>query len=713
MKRFLYFLFIFFLFSIFSYGVNENPFGIVFTIDEQGYLIFLEGADVRLCGTNITTTTNTEGIYTFTEELDFYMDKYILKVTKDNYPTTYTAITPAFLVEEFNSLNGILVLPNSYAPSSGKSHIIVFTYGQEDIIYGASARVYNSNNQRVDNQSNVQYIKVIDNGEEDNGEEQPPKIEFVDAPGDDTVGYIIKDLSPGYYSISAYKDNIELGHRPVITFANSIISCVSTVDGVWYLGSTDFHGELKDEEDNKVQGAQVKTVGPNYYGTTDGNGQFTISSLSYPSIFFFKSSKTGYKDTYRLGVVYDANGEENEFFIIISEAAFNKVVNDLNISPDPNKGYYVGGILDYYGNRIKNVKVKVVDEQGDIIEGIKVYYMDSNREKFDPDLEMTTDSGVFLIPNLDPGQVYYLHFEIIEPNIGLVVLDLGTVFKNGLTFGGLLAGNIEKGNLEVIGFDMDDLLIGKNAQNIVALKFKLKETTNYESVTLEEDTLIITDKGSGDMAKVSAKLILDSNDNGQLDEGDLPLSDVNPDPENRKIIFNPSTENFNIRGEEKTLFVVYNITNATPGETYLATINENSDIRAKGLTSELFVSVEGAPVKGGEIIIMTEGPPDIYVDPDSYNFGKIEVGEESGELTIKVKNIGDQQLIITEQITLSGNTSDFTLIANNVSKQTIINTGEEKTIIVKFNPQSNGIKTLTISIPSNDPDENPYNITLQ
>ncbi|MCM8785295.1 MAG: hypothetical protein NC827_04455, partial [Candidatus Omnitrophica bacterium] len=42
-----------------------------------------------------------------------------------------------------------------------------------------------------------------------------------------------------------------------------------------------------------------------------------------------------------------------------------------------------------------------------------------------------------------------------------------------------------------------------------------------------------------------------------------------------------------------------------------------------------------------------------------------------------------------------------------------INTGEEKTIIVKFNPQSNGIKTLTISIPSNDPDENPYNITLQ
>ena len=701
MKRNLLVSFVFVSFALASCLFAQQPVGEVFTVDGSGNISPVSGANIRITGTNITTTSDNNGEYTFSN-VDTEIDFYILKATKDGLIPTYTIPTPSGIVEETQKLNKIIILPNEYTPEGGRSHLVVLTSNSTsgELVPGAYARVYDKDNNRVDTQYTIKYVKLI------LGEGGPQQMELVDTPGDDTYGYIVYNLPPSIYFVSAYKSGFTFNTRPSFTFADSITTGID-IDGVWQVsGTKSFTGKCVDIEENKgpVSGASVSFIGlPGFSATSTSDGTFTINALPYFSIGVLKASKDGYKNTCYPFLISDET--ESETIRMISDTTFNTVATNLGITIDANKGNFVGGIFDYYDNSIRNIEVKGVDETGTET-SLDVYYMDSNGEKFDKNLTKTTDDSTFLTPNIEVDKPVYTKFTLGQNDIyyGFIFSFPDSIFLSMFEF------DIEKGNLELQNPGQESSkVINGNATDEVVLKFNLSETTNYENVNLGQDTIVITDTGNGDMSKISeAKIVLDNNENGQFDTGEDSVSGT-INQADRKIEFHP---NWTVNaGDSINLLVLYSFSNATGGDEYKATIQKNSDITAWGVSSLLEVSVDGAPVEGGKITILTEGEPDISVDPINYNFGEVKVGEESDVLTINVTNAGTEGLEIDGSIQVAGNTSDFVILEDNVSNATITS-GNTKTIVVKFKPQSNGDKQVTIKIYSNDPDEDPVEITL-
>ena len=103
--------------------------------------------------------------------------------------------------------------------------------------------------------------------------------------------------------------------------------------------------------------------------------------------------------------------------------------------------------------------------------------------------------------------------------------------------------------------------------------------------------------------------------------------------------------------------------------------------------------------------------PDISVSPTSYNFGNVQVGSSSAAQTFTVSNTGTANLVIGTIILTGTNANQFSKLNDNCSGQTLAPSGS-CTVQVKFSPTSLGSKSATLSIPSNDPDENPLNVSL-
>jgi len=99
--------------------------------------------------------------------------------------------------------------------------------------------------------------------------------------------------------------------------------------------------------------------------------------------------------------------------------------------------------------------------------------------------------------------------------------------------------------------------------------------------------------------------------------------------------------------------------------------------------------------------------PDISANPPIWNFGDVTVGNSSTK-TFAVSNVGLGDLHITA-ITVTG--ANFSKQNDLCSSKTIAS-GGSCTVDVKFSPMSLGYKSATLSIPSNDPDENPLNVPL-
>ncbi len=102
--------------------------------------------------------------------------------------------------------------------------------------------------------------------------------------------------------------------------------------------------------------------------------------------------------------------------------------------------------------------------------------------------------------------------------------------------------------------------------------------------------------------------------------------------------------------------------------------------------------------------------PDITVAPTSIDFGSVQVGSSSTQ-TVTVTNDGTANLNVGT-ISLGGaNADQFAIHNDNCSGQALA-PGASATVQVVFSPTSAGAKTATLSIPSNDPDENPVNVAL-
>jgi preprotein translocase subunit YajC len=97
--------------------------------------------------------------------------------------------------------------------------------------------------------------------------------------------------------------------------------------------------------------------------------------------------------------------------------------------------------------------------------------------------------------------------------------------------------------------------------------------------------------------------------------------------------------------------------------------------------------------------------PDISVAQPSVDFGSIKVGKK-GTKTLKIMNNGTGDLVIT----LSGlEGTDFSIQG---SSSVTIKAKKSYSLKILFTPKSAGLKTPTLRITSNDPDEPTIDIPL-
>jgi hypothetical protein len=103
--------------------------------------------------------------------------------------------------------------------------------------------------------------------------------------------------------------------------------------------------------------------------------------------------------------------------------------------------------------------------------------------------------------------------------------------------------------------------------------------------------------------------------------------------------------------------------------------------------------------------------PDILANPSSYHFAPMEEGSFSAPKTFTVMNAGAEDLSIFD-ITITGtHFTEFLKQRDQCSGQ-ILAPSQACTLEIVFSPTSGGVKSANLSIPTNDPDENPLNIAL-
>lgn len=103
--------------------------------------------------------------------------------------------------------------------------------------------------------------------------------------------------------------------------------------------------------------------------------------------------------------------------------------------------------------------------------------------------------------------------------------------------------------------------------------------------------------------------------------------------------------------------------------------------------------------------------PNIGANPNPLQFGQLTVNTEL-ILTVNITNTGNINLTITNLQLTGTNVNQFSLVSPPVPPITITPNGTPVPVRVRFRPTSAGAKTAALRLTSNDPDENPFNVTL-
>ncbi|MGB1241232.1 MAG: choice-of-anchor D domain-containing protein, partial [Chitinophagales bacterium] len=93
------------------------------------------------------------------------------------------------------------------------------------------------------------------------------------------------------------------------------------------------------------------------------------------------------------------------------------------------------------------------------------------------------------------------------------------------------------------------------------------------------------------------------------------------------------------------------------------------------------------------------------------DYGSVNVGSNSSN-TFRAKNNGGATLTFTADALSISNTTDFSITTDLTNSGTVAASGVE-TFTIRFNPGSTGTKTCTVTINSDDSNENPYTFAIQ
>ncbi|MBN2088212.1 choice-of-anchor D domain-containing protein [candidate division KSB1 bacterium] len=100
--------------------------------------------------------------------------------------------------------------------------------------------------------------------------------------------------------------------------------------------------------------------------------------------------------------------------------------------------------------------------------------------------------------------------------------------------------------------------------------------------------------------------------------------------------------------------------------------------------------------------------PDISATPPLWNYGEVTVNQYSDKIFV-IKNEGTADLYVTET-KITGNSAEFSIQSGGGAFPLV--PGAVRNIVVRFAPVNAGNKSANLTISSNDPDENPLQISL-
>jgi len=238
----------------------------------------------------------------------------------------------------------------------------------------------------------------------------------------------------------------------------------------------------------------------------------------------------------------------------------------------------------------------------------------------------------------------------------------------------------------------------------------------------------------------SATLSIESNDPDE-NPFDVPLSGNGAPVPVPNIAVNPTSHDYGdvlVGSSTPQTFVVSNegtadlvvsattLTGTNPGE-FSITAGGAPFTLAPGATQDVVVSFHPTSTgpKSATLSIQNNDPdenpfdvpltgngigiPDIAVSPTSHDYGDVLVGSSASQ-TFVVSNGGTADLVVSATTLTGANPVEFSIVSGGAPFT--LAPGATQDVVVSFNPTSTGAKSATLSIESNDPDENPFDVPL-
>ncbi|MBD3183108.1 choice-of-anchor D domain-containing protein [Candidatus Poribacteria bacterium] len=357
-------------------------------------------------------------------------------------------------------------------------------------------------------------------------------------------------------------------------------------------------------------------------------------------------------------------------------------------------------------------------------------------------------------PNIDPGEVTYINIQFVPVSAGaktgLVTVqsndtDNSTktidvqgegivvprpdirIYPASVDYSQVDVGSSQTRNIRI--YNDGDAKLWISTITSSSSQFIILDNPDVEAGEMKQLRVRFTPVSAGNK---QATITINSNDPDEsvvnvelMGEGVVP-----PAPE---IRINPASLDFgdvDLSQSVTKKFRIYNdgeaalnITSITSSNSQFTILDNPSTIAVDGLSDVRVKFIpSSAGTKTASVVIASNDPdesskvvpvqgvgipapvPDINVSPVSLNFGQVGVGAQMDK-ALRIYNEGDAVLNISS---ITSNSNHFTIL-----NEPDIEPDSFADINVRFKPFTTGVKTGSLTISSNDPDENTVSVPLE
>jgi len=164
-----------------------------------------------------------------------------------------------------------------------------------------------------------------------------------------------------------------------------------------------------------------------------------------------------------------------------------------------------------------------------------------------------------------------------------------------------------------------------------------------------------------------------------------------------------------ITSGDSSQFTITKLSNATltPGQSDIITIRfQPTSIGSKMSTLRIVSNANNQPTLDISLTGMASGTPVVMLSTTTLDFGLVNYGS-STELSLAISNSGSADLMISDEIIVGRDSTDFAVVSPGAS---LLAPGQIDSIRIRFQPSANGNRTAQLLIISNDP--NPMRDTV-